>query len=109
MFVGLLNIWRSMNIKHPVRDSIVWEKISSELGGSDANAMRVVHRHRSNENIVFAAKSNRRLFRCDNALAEADSIVWVNLSNDLPLSSNPVLSVETVFGEDSTVCISFAK
>ena len=109
MFVGLLNIWRSMNIKHPVRDSIVWEKISSELGGSDANAMRVVHRHRSNENIVFAAKSNRKLFRCDNALDEADSIVWVNLSNDLPLSSNPVLSVETVFGEDSTVFISFAK
>ena len=109
MFVGLLNIWRSTNVKHAVRDSIVWEKISSELGGSDANAMRVVHRHRQNENIIFAAKSNRKLFRCDNALDEADSIVWINLSGDLPLSSNPVLSVETVPGEDSTVYISFAK
>ena len=109
MFVGLLNIWRSQNVKHSVRDSIVWEKISSELGGSDANAMRVVHRHRDNENVVFAAKSNRKLFRCDNALADADSVVWLDLSNDLPLSSNPVLSIETVPGEDSTVFISFAK
>jgi hypothetical protein len=109
MFVGLLNIWRSTNVKHAVRDSIVWEKISDELGGLNTNAMRVVHRHRSNENVVFAAKSNRKLFRCDNALDDADSIVWVDLSSDLPLSSNPVLSVETVSGEDSTVYISFAK
>ena len=109
MFVGLLNIWRSTNVKHAVRDSIVWEKLSSELGGSDANTMRVVHRHRYNENIIFAAKSNRKLFRCDNALAEADSVVWIDLSSDLPLSSNPVLSIETVSGEDSTVFISFAK
>lgn len=109
MFVGLLNIWRSTNVKHPVRDSIVWEKISDELGGLNTNALRVVHRHRSNENIVFAAKSNRKLFRCDNALDVVDSIVWVDLSSDLPLSSNPVLAVETVSGEDSTVYISFAK
>ena len=109
MFVGLLNIWRSTNVKHPVRDSIVWDKISDELGGLNTNALRVVHRHRSNENIVFAAKSNRKLFRCDNALDVVDSIVWVDLSSDLPLSSNPVLAVETVSGEDSTVYISFAK
>jgi len=28
MFVGLKNIWRSNNIKHPIKDSIQWEKMS---------------------------------------------------------------------------------
>lgn len=107
MFVGLLNVWRSMNIKHPVQDSIVWEKISSELGGSDANTMRVVHRDRNEQNRLFATEASRKFFRCDNALADADSVVWHDLSDSLPLSAQPVLAIETVHGEDSTVFISF--
>ena len=107
MFVGLQNVWRSMNIKHPVKDSIVWEKVSSELGGSDANTMRVVHRDRNEEQRVYATESNRKFFRCDNALADMDSVTWWDLSDNLPLSSQPVLAIETVQGEDSTVYISF--
>ncbi|MFZ8836235.1 MAG: T9SS type A sorting domain-containing protein [Flavobacteriales bacterium] len=107
MFVGLLNVWRSTNVKHADRDSIVWEKISSELGGTDANTMRVVHRHRNNENILLATEATRKLFRCDNALADVDSVAWWDLSENLPLSAQPVLAIETVAGEDSTVYISF--
>ena len=107
MFVGLLNVWRSTNIKHPVRDSIVWERISSELGGNDLTTMRVVHRHRNNENILFATEGSRKLFRCDSALIEADSVTWVDLSNALPLSAQPVLAIETVFGDSNSVYIGF--
>ncbi|HBP44616.1 MAG TPA: hypothetical protein DD635_01845, partial [Flavobacteriales bacterium] len=107
MYVGLLNVWRSMNVKHPVKDSIVWEKISAELGGNDANTMRVVHRDSNNENRLYATESTRKFFRCDNALADVDSVAWYDLSNNLPLSAQPVLAIETVHGEDSTVYISF--
>ena len=107
MFVGLLNVWRSTNIKHAVRDSIVWSKISSELGGSDATTMRVVHRDRNDENRLYATEASRKLFRCDNALADVDSIIWHDMSDSLPLSAQPVLAIETVHGEDSTVYISF--
>ena len=107
MYVGLLNVWRSMNVKHPVKDSIVWEKISSELGGNDANTMRVVHRDRNAQNRLYATEATRKFFRCDNALADVDSVTWHDLSNNLPLSAQPVLAIETVHGEDSTVFISF--
>ena len=76
MYVGLLNVWRSMNVKHPVKDSIVWEKISSELGGNDANTMRVVHRDRNAQNRLYATEATRKFFRCDNALADVDSVTW---------------------------------
>ncbi len=107
MFVGLLNVWRSMNVKHAVKDSIVWEKISSELGGTDANTMRVVHRDRNAEDRLYATEASRKFFRCDNALAEVDSVVWHDLSNNLPLSAQPVRAIETAAGEDSTVYIAF--
>lgn len=107
MFVGLLNIWRSMNIKHPERDSIVWEKISSELGGTDVNTLRVVHRDRNDENRLYATEGNRKFFRCDNVLDAADSIIWLDLSDNLPLSSQPVLAIETVHGSANEVLISF--
>lgn len=109
MFVGLLNVWRSMNVKHPIRDSIVWEKISSELGGNDASTMRVVHRHRSNPNVVFGTEGARKLFRCDVALEPLDSIVWLDLSENLPLSAQPVLDIETVPGDSNRVYIAFNK
>ncbi len=107
MYVGLLNVWRSMNVKHPVKDSIVWEKISSELGGTDATTMRVVHRDRNIQDRLYATEASRKFFRCDNALAEVDSVVWHDLSDNLPLSAQPVLAIETAYGEDSTVYISF--
>jgi photosystem II stability/assembly factor-like uncharacterized protein len=107
MYVGLLNVWRSTNIKHPDRDSIVWEKISSELGGNDLTTMRVVHRHRNDEHVLFATEGSRKLFRCDSALAEADSVTWVDLSNGLPLSAQPVLAIETAPEDSSSVYIGF--
>ncbi len=107
MYVGLKNVWRSRNIKHSVRDSIVWERISSELGGNDLTSMRVVHRHRHNEHTLFATEGSRKLFRCDSALVEADSVSWLDLSANLPLSAQPVLAIETVMGDSSSVYIGF--
>ena len=69
--------------------------------------MRVVHRDRNAQNRLYATEATRKFFRCDNALADVDSVTWHDLSNNLPLSAQPVLAIETVHGEDSTVFISF--
>ena len=71
--------------------------------------MRVVHRHRNNENVLFATEGSRKLFRCDSALIEADSVTWVDLSDALPLSAQPVLAIETVLGDSNSVYIGFNK
>ena len=106
LFVGLVNVWRSRNIKTAVRDSIVWEQLTTDLGASPL-ALHTLHRSKADTNVVFVAKASRRLYRSVNALAPLADVQWDDLSDNLPLSSQPVTALETVPGEDSLVYLGF--
>jgi len=83
MFVGYKNIWRSSNIKAP-SSQIIWEKISSGLGGINDQDMRVLEQSPVNTDILFAARYDNKLFRTDNSKATSPS--WVELTGSLPES-----------------------
>ena len=42
LYVGMKNVWRTKNIKHPIKDSIVWERISFSLANSNENNLGVL-------------------------------------------------------------------
>jgi PKD repeat protein/photosystem II stability/assembly factor-like uncharacterized protein len=81
MFVGYKNIWRSTNIKSP-SCQIAWQKISDGLAGSNSQDMRVVEQSPANNDILFAARYDNKLFRSDNCKAPVP--LWTDLSGFLP-------------------------
>lgn len=105
MFVGLKNVWRSYNIKHPEKDSIAWMKISSNLGGNDAADLNALEISSSDPNILFAAEPNSKLFRTLNC--HADTVVWQNISSGLPVAYSPVRSIETHPTDTQVVYIAY--
>lgn len=81
MFVGYKNVWRSTNVKSP-SSQIVWEKISNTLGGSNSQDMRVLEQSPANNDILFAARYDDKLFRTDECKAAYP--VWYDLTSSLP-------------------------
>lgn len=107
MFAGLKNVWRSKNIKHPIRDSIVWERISFNLGGSNNVNLNGLVQSRADSNVLYMSKGSRRFFRTMNANAPVDEVVWSDLSNLLPWVQQPVTAIETHPVDSSVVYIGF--
>ena len=107
MYAGLKNVWRSKNIKHPIRDSIVWERISFSLGGSNNVNLNGLVQSRSDSNVLYMSKGSRRFFRTTNANAPVDEVQWSDLSNLLPWVQQPVSAIETHPTDSSTVYIGF--
>jgi photosystem II stability/assembly factor-like uncharacterized protein len=81
MFVGYKNIWRCPNVQ---LGSPVWTKISNSLGGSNSVNMADLEQSPANNNILYAARSDNKLFRTDNALAGTPT--WTDLTANLPAS-----------------------
>ena len=79
MFVGYKNVWRGQDIRTSIP---VWQKISSDLGGSNGVNMRCIEQSPVNLEILYAAREDRKLFRSDNANKQAPT--WTNLSIFLP-------------------------
>ncbi|MDG2246050.1 MAG: hypothetical protein P8L71_06780, partial [Flavobacteriales bacterium] len=108
MMVGLRNVWRSNNIKHPIKDSIHWEKMSYLLGGNDNSNINNLIQHKADSNIVYASEGSRKLFRCDNILTEnGEDAVWMDLSNSLPWINVPVTALESHPTDSATVYLGF--
>jgi len=107
MFLGMKNVWRSRNVKTANNDSIVWEKISNNLMGSNTENMIALKFSYADHNILYATKAQRRLARTSNALA--DEVLWTNLSANLPSSLQPVTCVETHPTDTNTVYIGFNR
>ena len=84
MFVGYKNIWRSTNVKSP-SSQIEWEKISNTLGGSNSQDMRALEQSPANNDILFAARYDNKLFRTDECKAAYP--VWYDLTSSLPENS----------------------
>jgi PKD repeat protein len=84
MFVGYKNVWRSSNV---TGSNITWTKISSSLGGNNSSDMSVLEQSPANVNILYAGRSDSKLFRTDNCMTE--SPVWYDMTSDLPASGTP--------------------
>ncbi|HBZ67910.1 MAG TPA: hypothetical protein DEO70_13840 [Bacteroidales bacterium] len=82
MFVGYKNIWRGTNL----RGFPVWTKISNSLNGSNSSNMKVLEQSPANIEILYAGRSDQRLFRTDNA--NQATPIWTDLTNLLPASGN---------------------
>jgi PKD repeat protein/photosystem II stability/assembly factor-like uncharacterized protein len=79
MFVGYKNVWRGNNLR---TNSPSWEKISDNLGNSNNTNMRVLEQSPVNHDILYAARDDRKLFRCDNVNKQNPS--WTDLTVFLP-------------------------
>lgn len=105
MFAGLKNVWRTKNIKTAVKDSIVWEKISNNLGGNNDSNLDHLKIHNADPNIVYCSEGIRKLFRSNNAL---DSVPeWTTLSASLPFFGSPVTAIETHPSDTNIIYIGF--
>jgi PKD repeat protein/photosystem II stability/assembly factor-like uncharacterized protein len=83
MFVGYKNVWRSTNVKAP-SSQIIWQKISSGLGGIDDQDMRVLEQSPANTDILYAARYDNKFFMTENC--KGASPVWTDLTGLLPES-----------------------
>lgn len=107
MFVGMKNIWRSKNIKHPNKDSIVWQKISTNFLSANTTDCNQIRGHYTKGNVLYASKGSRKMGRTDNAMA--DTVVWQNISTYLPNAVVAVNAIETHKTDSLTVYIAFNK
>ncbi len=83
MYVGYKNIWKGRNIRSA---SPNWTKISENLGGNNSTNMRVLEQSPVNTGILYAARDDKKLFRCDDINSQDPQ--WVNLSNNLPTTNS---------------------
>ncbi len=84
MFIGYKNIWRSNNV---TVGNPVWQKISDNLAGGNGSDMSVVENSPANTNILYAARSDNRLFRSDNCMDVNPT--WLDLTSSLPVATTP--------------------
>ncbi|MCK9219374.1 MAG: PKD domain-containing protein [Bacteroidales bacterium] len=84
MFIGYKNIWRTEDV---TLNSFTWTKISDNLAGTNTSDMSVIENSPANPNILYAARSDNRLFRSDNCLDNVPT--WVDLTSYLPTSGTP--------------------
>lgn len=103
MFVGYKNIWRSNDV---TTNPVSWTQISNSLAGSNSTNMSVVEHCSANENILYAARSDNKLFRTDDCLS--DNPVWYDLSNFLPTSATPT-DIKTIPGNENIVYMALSS
>jgi photosystem II stability/assembly factor-like uncharacterized protein len=85
MVIGYKNIWISRNVKSD--GAIKWTRISDSLAGKNDRNMSVLEQSPSDVNVLFAARSDGKLFRTDNLLSLP--VVWSDLSAELPVNGTP--------------------
>ena len=107
MFLGMKNVWRTKNVKHPIKDSIVWERISYSLGNDNNSNLNNVEEARSDPNFVWVSKGSRKMYFTSNACAPADSVEWTDRSDLLPWLNFSVTAIETHPTDSAIVYIGF--
>jgi PKD repeat protein/photosystem II stability/assembly factor-like uncharacterized protein len=83
MFVGYKNIWRGNNLRSGTPQ---WQKISDNLGNSNSSNMRVLEQSPVSFEILYAARDDKKLFRCDNV--NKQNPLWSDISGFLPDNSS---------------------
>ncbi|MGB0402879.1 MAG: PKD domain-containing protein [Salibacteraceae bacterium] len=83
MFVGMTNyVWRNSN----VRTGQSWKSISPNVSTA-GGAWSVLESSQADNNILYAVRSGKRLFRTDNA--NASNPTWTDLTSGLPSGDTP--------------------
>ncbi|MEI6884442.1 MAG: PKD domain-containing protein [Bacteroidota bacterium] len=83
MFVGYKNIWRANNVLPGAPVNFV--KISDNLAGNNGSDLAVLEHSSADSNVLFAARSDYKLFRSDNCLDANPT--WTNLTPYQPASA----------------------
>ncbi|MCX6251623.1 MAG: PKD domain-containing protein [Bacteroidetes bacterium] len=81
MFIGYKNVWRSTNIRS--NNTISWTQITDNLAGNNNANLSVLEQSPANTNILYAARSDHRLFRSDNCNDATPT--WIDLTSSLPM------------------------
>jgi photosystem II stability/assembly factor-like uncharacterized protein len=85
MVIGYKNIWISRNVK--ASGSITWTKISENLAGKNTENMSLLEQSPANNNLLFAARGDGKLFRTENLLG--GTVTWTDITASKPAGGNP--------------------
>ena len=80
MFAGYKNIWRCNDVR--TGNSLSWTKISNNLGGSNGSNLSVLEQSPASNGILYAARSDSKLFRTDNCLDANPT--WTDITSTMP-------------------------
>ena len=86
MFIGYKNIWRCNNVKAS-SSQISWKRISWDLAGNNGKNMSVLEQSPANTDILYAGRSDNRVFRTDDAFS--GNPVWYDITSYLPTATTP--------------------
>jgi photosystem II stability/assembly factor-like uncharacterized protein len=79
MILAMKNVWISNNIRND--GSIVWNKISNNLGGANDQNGRVLEHSPADFNVLYFVRADNKVWRTDNL---KDHPTWNDISNNLP-------------------------
>jgi PKD repeat protein len=82
MFVGYKNVWRTNNVKEIASSGVVWTKISDNLAGINNKNITVLEHSPANSDMLYMARSDDKIFRCDDINAVAPT--WIDISAGNP-------------------------
>ena len=86
MFIGYKNVWRCNNVKAS-ENQISWKRISYSLAGNNNSNMAVLEQSPANPNILYAGRSDNKVFRTDEAYE--GNPVWYDITSSLPNITTP--------------------
>ncbi|MCK5765005.1 MAG: PKD domain-containing protein [Bacteroidales bacterium] len=86
MFIGYKNVWRCDNVKAG-SSQISWTRISWDLANNNGKNMAVLEQSPANTNILYAGRSDNKVFRTDDALSS--NPVWYDITSNLPQVTTP--------------------
>ncbi len=104
MIAGYRNVWITHDLKNPTK--ISWKKISNNLAGTNDPFMTALEQSPADLNMLFASRSDRRLFRTDNF--NQSTPVWIELTSGLP-SQTTATDIECHPYDPNTVYITLGR
>jgi len=107
MFVGYKNVWRSTNVKVSGSGNVAWTKISDNLGGVNNKTIKVVEQSPANNDILYMARSDDQLFRCDDVNAAVPT--WVDITAGNPQPSQTPTDIEAHPTDEDVVFMTMNK
>ncbi|HRY98810.1 MAG TPA: choice-of-anchor J domain-containing protein [Bacteroidales bacterium] len=89
MFLGLISVWRSNNIRNLSTGTVSWTKLDNGLSGGECLDME---NSRIDPDILYVSKYNNTFYRTDEA--HGASVTFLNLTGELP-HTGQVRAIET--------------